>query len=56
MAASSEGHVAVAPVLIEAHADVNQHTSYDPGAIDVARDGGHEEVVQLLGTGMYMQM
>ena len=48
MAASAEGHVAVVHALIEAHAHVNTRTSHGEGAIDVARRGGHEEVVQLL--------
>ena len=48
MAASARGHVAVVRALIEPHAHVNTCTSYCEEAIDVARLGGHEEVVQLL--------
>ena len=48
MEASAKGHVAVVHVLIEAHADVNTRSPFGKGAIDAARDGGHQEVVQLL--------
>ena len=48
MAASSEGHVAVVRALIEAHAAVSQHSRRGERAIDLARGGGHQEVVELL--------
>ena len=48
MGASARGHVAVVRSLIEAHADVNQHSQLGERAIDIARYIGHEEVVELL--------
>ena len=48
MAASSGGHVAVIRALIEAHADVKQHSWNGKRAIDLARDGDHKEVGEIL--------
>lgn len=48
MAASSSGHVDVVRVLMEAHANVNQHSQNGETAISLARANGHMEVLQLL--------
>ena len=48
MIASERGHVAVVRALIEAHAAVSQHSRLGERAIDLARGGGHQEVVELL--------